>query len=304
MKTAKFLGVAIVAVASVRLLAQQVDAHGDPDIYANPGSAQGTPGFGDDATSRSWEMSAVTCELQGKLDSKTAKTGDSVVLKTTSKVQTSDGTIIPKGSRLMGHITEVQAHDSDRAIAQIGIVFDHAELKKGESVAIHSLIRTAEPSPSINAMSSMSAADSMDASESGGRLGGGAQPSVGGRGNSTIGANGGPLGPNGTATNEAGNLGGATNRTANSPGQATGGLEAPVGSNQDSAVQLAGHGDSNLDRGAHAAAAAQTRPRPTGFPGVMLAGTSTTSGLFIASGRSDIQFSSGTQMQLGVVADR
>ena len=56
-------------------------------------------------------MSSVSGELEGKLDSKTAKVGDRVVLKTTEKVQTSDGTVIPRGSRLVGHVTQVQAHD-------------------------------------------------------------------------------------------------------------------------------------------------------------------------------------------------
>ena len=55
----------------------------------------------------------MTGELDGKLDSKTAKVGDRVVLKTMDKVQTSDGTVIPRGSRLVGHVTEVQAYDPE-----------------------------------------------------------------------------------------------------------------------------------------------------------------------------------------------
>ena len=40
-------------------------------------------------------------ELQDKLDSKTAKVGDSVVVKT------ADGTEIPKGTKLVGRVTDV-----------------------------------------------------------------------------------------------------------------------------------------------------------------------------------------------------
>jgi hypothetical protein len=306
--TAKFIALATVAFASATLSAQQVDAHGDSNTYANAGGAQGA-GFGDDAASRSWEMIAVTGELQGNLDSKSAKVGDRVVLKTTSKTQTSDGSILPKGTRLVGRVTEVQAHNSDRAVAQLGIAFDHAELKSGQSVAIHSLIRTVQPSQSVTSMNSMSSDDSitapMSSSMGGGRMGGGMQPAGGGVQPAAGGRGmGGPLGPNGTATNEAGNLGGAVDRTGNTVGQTAGGLEAPVSSREDSTVQLAGHGDSGLDSGAHSAAAARARPHPTGIPGVMLAGNSTSSGLFVAAGRNDIQFTSGTQMQLGIVADR
>ena len=42
-------------------------------------------GFGDQAASHAWEMSPVTGELEGKLDSKTARVGDRVVLKTTGE---------------------------------------------------------------------------------------------------------------------------------------------------------------------------------------------------------------------------
>ncbi len=70
------------------------------------------------------------------------------------------------------------------------------------------------------------------------------------------------------------------------------------------AVQLAGHGeDVNENTGAHQLAAARSVPHPTAIPGVMLAGNSTASGVFLAS-RKDIEFESGTQMQLGIVADR
>ena len=64
----------------------------------------------------------MTGELEGKLDSRTAKVGDRVVLKTTEKVLTADGTVIPRGTRLVGHITQVQPRDScPRGIAQMAL---------------------------------------------------------------------------------------------------------------------------------------------------------------------------------------
>jgi hypothetical protein len=68
-------------------------------------------------------------------------------------------------------------------------------------------------------------------------------------------------------------------------------------------VQLAGHGDQDESTDAHKAAAARARPHPTAIPGVMLAGNSSASGVFLAT-MKDIQFASGTEMQLGIVADR
>ena len=46
----------------------------------------------------------------------------------------------------MGHVTEVQAYDTDVGTARIAIAFDHAELKNGQSIAIYTLIRGVVPS--------------------------------------------------------------------------------------------------------------------------------------------------------------
>jgi hypothetical protein len=308
MKSSPFFVMGVVLLASASLLAQQSEA-GDA---AKTTYAPAPTGFGDEAASRSWEMTDVKADLDGKLDTKSAKVGDRVVLKTTDKVQASDGTVIPRGSRIVGHISEVQAHNNDRAIAQIAIVFDHAELKNGQSVPLHSLIRTVRPGGSVTGASMMDDDDQMSASAmGGGRMGGGG---FGGRA-------GGGLGAGASATTEAGSLGagpvggvggGAVDRTTGtvagtgtvpgaSPSLDTG---AGIGANENGEVQLAGHGDAPIQGGAHAAAAERAVPHPTGIPGVMLAGTSTASGLLINADRKDLEFSSGTRFELGVVADR
>ena len=48
------------------------------------------------------QMTPVNGELVGKLDSKSAKVGDPVVMKTTQKARTPDGTEIPKEAALWG----------------------------------------------------------------------------------------------------------------------------------------------------------------------------------------------------------
>lgn len=300
------------------MAAQDADADAPAKGYANAAAPGG--GFGDVAASRSWEMSSVTGELQGKLDTGSARVGDRVTLKTTDKVQISNGTVIPKGARLVGHITEVQAHKNDRAIAQLGIVFDHAELKNGETLPIHTLIRGLRPAPSVTPISPMGSDESMSSPMSGGRMGagGGMGAGIGGRGGGL--GSGGDLGATGPGATEAGSLGGAATSGANRAGDAATGTVAGAGTGvdaaagagppidvnarEDAAVQLAGHGDTGVEGGAHAAAAARTVPHPTGIPGVTLAGSSTASGLLLNADRRDIQFQSGTRFELGVVADR
>jgi hypothetical protein len=90
-------------------------------------------------------MSPVSGELIGKVDSKTAKTGDSVVVQTKTSVKTADGTEIPKGSKLVGHVMASRASVGGEN-SQVALQFDHVELKGGQSVPVaHSEIESISP---------------------------------------------------------------------------------------------------------------------------------------------------------------
>lgn len=285
MKTTQFFAMTFLAAAGISLLAQETGADGSEKAVYAP---QGPMGFGDQASSHAYEMTSVTGELEGKLEARNAKVGDRVILKTTEKVQTSDGTVIPRGTRLVGRITEVQTRDSSHGVSEMAIAFDRAELKNRQSLAIHTLIRGVNSSSSVMAMNSDNPMSAVDDPLSGGSPSGGAGGGRGGRGGG----------------GQSGILGGATQKTSqttSSVGDRTG---VPANADTGGAVQLAGHGeDVNENTGAHQLAAARSVPHPTAIPGVMLAGNSTSSGVFLAS-RKDLEFASGTQMQLGIVADR
>ena len=77
---------------------------------------------------------SVNGELVNKLDSKTAKSGDSVVVQTKTSVKTPDGTEIPKGSKLVGHVIAVRPSQSGQN-SQMALVFDRVELKGGKDHA-------------------------------------------------------------------------------------------------------------------------------------------------------------------------
>ena len=112
-------------------------------------------------------MSPVKGELVSKLDSKTAKTGDSVVVQTKASVKTADGTEIPKGSKLVGHVVGVQPSGAGEN-SQVVLQFDHLELKGGQSMPVHSQIQSIAPPPGAGgAMSEPQAADGAPQSAAG-----------------------------------------------------------------------------------------------------------------------------------------
>jgi hypothetical protein len=149
MKTRTMLATTVFTIASFPLLAQQSPAANQPDSPAaqqNPSSTeQATPNSADASpTASAVEMSPINGELVSKLDSKTAKTGDSVVVQTKASAKTADGTEIPKGSKLVGHVIGAQSSGAG-ANSQVALLFDHIELKGGQSLPVHSQIQSIAP---------------------------------------------------------------------------------------------------------------------------------------------------------------
>jgi hypothetical protein len=143
MKTGTALVTTLFAMASFPLLAQQPPPASPAAQQNPPGTASQSSQAAVPATSVA-EMSPVNGELVSKLDSKTAKTGDSVVVQTKASVKTVDGTEIPKGSKLMGHVMAVHASAAGDN-SQVVLQFDHLELKGGQSVPVHSQIQSIAP---------------------------------------------------------------------------------------------------------------------------------------------------------------
>jgi hypothetical protein len=142
MKTSIALVATLFAVTSLSLSAQQPSPADQPN---NP--AQQNPSGAEPATSpetSAVQMSPLNGELVSKLDSKTAKTGDSVVVQTKASVKTADGTEIPKGSKLMGRVIGVQSSGGTEN-SQVVLQFDHLELKGGQNVAVRSQIQSIAP---------------------------------------------------------------------------------------------------------------------------------------------------------------
>ncbi len=82
-------------------------------------------------------------KLVSKLDSKTAKAGDNVVIETRSAVKTADGTEIPKGSRLTGHVVGAQPSSAGaNGNSQVAVELDSIEIKGGQKLAVRSQIES------------------------------------------------------------------------------------------------------------------------------------------------------------------
>jgi len=332
MKSARLLAVAIATLASLPLMAQQSGANAQVNtsgsvsgsqvngsaqtetgasasrgqVIANSSTAGSISAHGrgsranmSGSAAGTARMRPVTGELQRRLDSKTAKVGEPVVLKTTEKTRTADGTVLPRGSRLIGHVTFVQAHEEGHEESSLGVVFDRAELKNGQSFEIRSVIESVRPSQAALDANEM---DNDDAGAGISGMGGGARAMGGGM----VGGHGGGL-VGGGGAGLVGNTTAAAGRIGSGVGTAAGGAVDGADRNLDATGNLAGDATGSL--GHNVAGSVGTvgslGVHATAFPGVMLnsSATEAASGTFTAA-RKNIDFDSGTQMVVAIAAAR
>jgi hypothetical protein len=211
--------------------------------------------------------STVQAELTKPVDARKNKPGDEVVAKTTQDMKSNGQTVLPKGSRLVGHITEVQAREKGQQESHMGIAFEHAILKNGTQVPMALTLQAIGSSQA-------SAAAAMDDSEMAGSTMAGENQS----GMASASGSG--------ATRRA--LGGVTSTTGhvvNTAGGATGGT---VQAAQSAGAGVTG-GLNSTSRGV------------VGLHGLNLAPATTSAanaGSVISSSTSNVHLDSGTQMIL------
>lgn len=89
----------------------------------------------------------IKAELNSSIDSKKMKTGDVVTAHTLEAVKSADDRmILPRGTKIVGHITQASARSKGDGESAVGISFDKAVLKGGEEVPLIVAIQAlAEP---------------------------------------------------------------------------------------------------------------------------------------------------------------
>jgi|SRR5882724_8062685 len=86
--------------------------------------------------------SAILAELNSSVDSKKVKAGDPIVAHTVETLKsTDDRTIVPKGTKIEGHITQATARGKGGEESALGIQFDKAVLKEGGEISLNVVIQ-------------------------------------------------------------------------------------------------------------------------------------------------------------------
>jgi hypothetical protein len=98
---------------------------------------EGTAGRSGESQASLAPGTLVYADLRSGIDSKKAKVGDAVMAQTIEAVKSNDArTILPKGTKLVGHVAQSAARSKGDGQSALGIVFDKAILKDGEEVPL------------------------------------------------------------------------------------------------------------------------------------------------------------------------
>ena len=215
----------------------------------------------------------IDATLVNPLDVNQNKPGDRVEARTAQDVKQNGKVVLKKGTRLIGHVTQVQSRANGKAQSQLGVVFDRAIPKKGPEVPFNATIQAlAVAQSSIMAAAGpdeiMSSGGAMGGMSGGGHSGGGLVSGVA----STTGATA------GTVMNTSSPVSSATEGTLNTAARSTGAVGG-----LNSTGQL-----SSKSRGVF------------GLQGLSIdsATSSATQGSLIVSSAKNLRLNSGTQMLL------
>lgn len=89
---------------------------------------------------------AILAELNTGLDSKKLKAGDAVTAHATEPLKSADGrTIMPRGTKLEGRVTQAEARNNGGNASTLGIQFDKATLKDGTEIGLNVAIQAIGP---------------------------------------------------------------------------------------------------------------------------------------------------------------
>jgi hypothetical protein len=217
---------------------------------------------------------AMNASLSQPVDARKNKPGDQVTARTTEATKSEGKVVVPRGTKLIGHVTECKQRGKEAKESALGIVFDKAILKNGEEIPLNVTIRALAAAQT--AASSSVGGDDLSA---GGGAGGSARTSGGG-------ALGGVRSTAGTATgavtNTAANAGGIASGAVNSAVNAAGATRGAVGG-LNAAGQLTSDSQGVF-----------------GLEGLNLSSTASnsTQGSLITSTSKNVHLDSGTQLLL------
>jgi hypothetical protein len=88
---------------------------------------------------------AFPIKVSKTLDSSKLKEGDTVELETAGSFKLADGTLVPKGSRMEGHVTSAKARSKGDADSELTLAFDKLNIQGGRQLTLKGSVQAVYP---------------------------------------------------------------------------------------------------------------------------------------------------------------
>ncbi len=115
-------------------------------------ACQSSGGGPSDSSASELAGSDVVAELNHSVDAGKAKLGDIVKATVTQDVLSHGRIVIRRGSKLLGHVTQIKARSKDDQESRLGLVFDKAVLKGGGEIDFMAAIKALAPAVRVGAV--------------------------------------------------------------------------------------------------------------------------------------------------------
>jgi hypothetical protein len=92
----------------------------------------------------------MAAELSKSIDAKKAKAGEPVEAKVSVDLLAHGQIVIPRNTKIVGHITTVKAHAKDSPDSSVGIAFDRIIMKDGKEMPLKAAIQAIAPPLAYN----------------------------------------------------------------------------------------------------------------------------------------------------------
>jgi hypothetical protein len=165
---------------------------------------------------------SVNATLSQPVDARKNKPGDQVTATATETIKSEGRVVIPRGSKLIGHVTQCKARSKEEKESALGILFDKAVWKSGQQIPLNVTIQALAAAQSATLASA--GADDFPAG-----AGAGATGTARGSGASTLGGVRSTAGAaTGAVANTAANVGGIAGGAVGSTVNAAGATRGPL----------------------------------------------------------------------------
>ena len=114
---------------------------------------------------------AFPVRLTKTLDSSKLKEGETIEVETAGSFKLADGTLVSKGSKLMGHVTAAKSRSKGDPESQLALAFDKLNLANGKQLSIKGTVQAVFPPAEEQSPNMSTAGTSLGGSQGGGGLG-------------------------------------------------------------------------------------------------------------------------------------